>query len=102
MTCAGLLTTYPRMSDDMKTLGARLKAVRLARGITQSFAARVAGLNQRSGLSNIEGGRQSATVKVLRALASLYRCSMDELAAVGTPLPPVPFATEESTKPEAA
>ncbi len=77
-----------------ETLGQRLKSVRKARQITLARAGHACGCDG-SNISHAEGDRQRPNIDMLRALAALYGCSIDELTAVGAPLPTVPEALVE-------
>lgn len=67
-------------------LAARLKDLRVARGLTVADVAKVCGKHS-TNISHLEANRQGPTIDMLRALAALYGCSIDALLDVDAPLP---------------
>lgn len=61
-----------------------LLTYRKNKGLTQQEVANIIGLSL-SGYSRIEKGTRSASVEILRKLADLYGCSVDDLLAVKEP-----------------
>ncbi|MBO0947239.1 helix-turn-helix domain-containing protein [Fibrella forsythiae] len=56
------------MSDIKKRIGERIKAIRIAKGLTQEEAGSKLGLTQ-STFANYEAGRQNFSVEVLERVA---------------------------------
>ena len=61
-----------------ETFGARLKRLRLSRGLSQRWVAREAGTSD-SNLVFLEKGRSVPTAALLERLADVFGCSMDHL-----------------------
>lgn len=66
------------MQDVQKAVGARIKAVRGKKAITQDELAELAGLN-RVHLYRIETGRQSMTLRTLKTIADALDVRMRDL-----------------------
>jgi transcriptional regulator with XRE-family HTH domain len=81
-------------------LGARLRALRLSRDVTQAQLSAAIGISE-STLSRLESGGRKATLDMLLALAGYYEVSLDELVhAPATADPRViqrPFTQSGST-----
>src|SRR4051794_37319317 len=71
-------------SGTLELLGARIRLLRNARGLTLDTLARATGISV-SMLSLVERGRTSASVGTLMALSSALSVSMSELFARATP-----------------
>jgi len=65
-------------NKDRETLGATLREAREYRGFSQEEVSKYLGL-PRSAISLIESGARRVDVLELRKLATLYRCSIEEL-----------------------
>jgi transcriptional regulator with XRE-family HTH domain len=60
---------------DLKAVGARIRAVRRSRGISQEDAARLAGID-RSYFGRIERGKINVSAVYLLKIARMLRCSV--------------------------
>lgn len=59
-------------------MGEKLKAARLAAGLTQGQLAELVGVQQRD-ISRWEGGHREPGVLIVKKMAQALGCSMDEL-----------------------
>lgn len=76
-------TAVPSEGGDITShVGARIRQLRRARGLTQEELARP-GVSA-SYLSLIEAGRRPVTTKVLATIADALGCSVEQLASIGT------------------
>jgi transcriptional regulator with XRE-family HTH domain len=75
-----------RLKLERIEFGARLRQIRHDRGLTQEEVGAALGCYP-SNVSMFEAGKHNPSLARLRALARLYECSIDELTAVGTPVP---------------
>jgi transcriptional regulator with XRE-family HTH domain len=66
------------VSDLMRTVGARIRALREIYDVTQEEIAKEAGLN-RTSITNIESGRQNAQLDALAAVAKHFGVSLGAL-----------------------
>ncbi len=66
------------LQDVEKTVGKRISDLRLRKGITQDDFANLSGLN-RTHLYRIESGKQSATLKTLKAIADALDVKIRDL-----------------------
>lgn len=57
---------------NIKTVGSKLKSLRLSRDLKQYEVADAIGVS-RATISNIEGGRRSLTIKTLKKFADFYK-----------------------------
>jgi transcriptional regulator with XRE-family HTH domain len=85
------------MADE--TVGGRLRAIRKARGVTLAKAGEACGCDP-SNVAHVESDKHRLNLDMIRALAELYACSIEELVAVGAPLPQA--GVGEPSKSEAA
>lgn len=78
------------MQNDAPTIGGRIKALRVGRGLTQAVVAEAVGL-ERASLSMIERGHDRPGLHTLRALADYFGVTLDYLesgsAAAGVQMP---------------
>lgn len=74
--------TEQDLDDVLAGVGARLRRVRLARGVTLAALARATGISV-STLSRLESGQRKPTLALLLPLARAHRVTLDEL--VGAP-----------------
>lgn len=77
------------MSDT--TLGGRLRSIRKERGLTLKDVGLACNCDK-TNVSHVEGNRVRPNVDLLRSMAVLYRCSIDELVALDAALPAVAVA----------
>jgi transcriptional regulator with XRE-family HTH domain len=72
------------------TVGQRLRAIRMNRGLSLAQVGAALGCH-RTNVSHMEAGRNSPGVEQLRIFASLFGCSIDQLVGGELPLraPPV-------------
>lgn len=92
-----LIATMPKKKTPTHAFGARLMALRQARGLTQVQLAQVAGTTQRA-ISYYETVAEYPTVPALVALAEALHVSADEL--LGLKPPPKAAAPTSPTAPE--
>ena len=70
---------WPDVLQDIQvTVGNRIKAVRLRKGITQDQLAEMAGMN-RVHLYRLESGRQSMTLRTLKVIADALNVRVAQL-----------------------
>jgi DNA-binding XRE family transcriptional regulator len=70
---------WPDVLQDIQvTVGNRIKAVRLRKGITQDQLAEMAGMN-RVHLYRLESGRQSMTLRTLKTIADALNVRVAQL-----------------------
>ncbi|MFE0137097.1 helix-turn-helix domain-containing protein [Streptomyces sp. NPDC059037] len=69
----------PAMEEVLDAVGPRLRAVRLARGITLADLSATTGVSE-STLSRLESGRRRATLELLLHLSHAYDIPLDDLA----------------------
>ncbi len=63
------------MKEKLKTLGSRIKFLRVESKVSQSVLAKEIGMSQ-TNLSNIESGRTTATMPVLFKIRKVLSCKM--------------------------
>lgn len=61
--------------DELKSIGRRIKELRMQRGMSQVQLAKEIGLSQ-TNLSNVERGRTGATLANLLKIRSVLKCKM--------------------------
>lgn len=70
------------MKTDTRTLGARLAAIRVERGLSLWDAADKLG-HSTDFLAHIESGNEPPAEDTLRKMATVYGCSIEELRGLG-------------------
>ena len=89
---------YPRPMTEPRTLGGRLRSLRVGRGLKQAVVADAIGLGRPS-LSMIEKDRDQPGRETLLALATYYKVSVDYLLTGETPSS-VPEAAQIVDRPD--
>lgn len=68
------------MSEKAKKIGARIKIIRVTKGLQQMYVAKRIGVSQAL-LSNIESGRSTVTLETLFKLQEVFGCPMKSFFA---------------------
>jgi transcriptional regulator with XRE-family HTH domain len=80
-------TPSPASHTALQPLGAKLRALRNARGWSQGELARQLGLARRGYISNLEAGRKQPSVELAVQMADLFGLTADLLLREDLPLP---------------
>ena len=72
--------------NDIEPIGSRIKRERLSRAMTQRVLAKEVGVGTPH-ISKIEAGRESPSDELLRKIAEVFDCDLDELLLVARRIP---------------